>query len=74
MSGGGIGGTPAWSLGTLPFRVVCVLLERNPRRGPAGVALRSALLQCGVARLLLVCLSVFTHHRPNSYDVSTSVE
>ncbi|KOB77777.1 Survivin-1 [Operophtera brumata] len=57
VSGGGTGGAPAWSLGTLPFRVVCVLLERSARRSPAGVALRASLLHCGAARLLLACLS-----------------
>ncbi|XP_050551225.1 baculoviral IAP repeat-containing protein 6 isoform X3 [Spodoptera frugiperda] len=58
------------SLGTLPFAVVARLLERAPLRADAGRALRRALLQRGAVRLLLACLAVFTHHRPNSNDNS----
>lgn len=58
------------SLGTLPFAVVARLLERAPLRADAGRALRRALLQRGAVRLLLACLAVFTHHRPNSNDVT----
>ncbi|KAJ8724125.1 hypothetical protein PYW07_008105 [Mythimna separata] len=60
----------AGSLGTLPFSVVARLLERAPRNTDDGRALRRALLQRGAVRLLLACLAVFTHHRPNSNDNS----
>ncbi|XP_026725777.1 LOW QUALITY PROTEIN: baculoviral IAP repeat-containing protein 6-like [Trichoplusia ni] len=63
--GGGAG-----SLGTLPFSVVARLLERAPRNTDDGRALRRALLARGAVRLLLACLAVFTHHRPNSNDNS----
>ncbi|XP_075983137.1 BIR repeat containing ubiquitin-conjugating enzyme isoform X3 [Anticarsia gemmatalis] len=58
------------SLGTLPFSVVARLLEAAPRATPAGQELRRALLQRGAVRLLLACLAVFTHHKPNSNDNS----
>ncbi|OWR46977.1 survivin-1 [Danaus plexippus plexippus] len=54
------------SLGTLPFRVVAQLLESAPRASPAGRALRLALLKLGAVRLVLACLAVFTHHRPQA--------
>uniref|UniRef100_A0A2A4K910 UBC core domain-containing protein n=1 Tax=Heliothis virescens TaxID=7102 RepID=A0A2A4K910_HELVI len=60
----------AGSLGTLPFSVVARLLERAPRNTDDGRALRRALLQRGAVRLLLACLAVFTHHKPNSNDNS----
>lgn len=66
VGGGSAGQT--WSLGTLPFRVVSLLLER--REGDARL-LRTRLLALGAVRLVLACLAVFTHHRPASSDVST---
>ncbi|XP_059058319.1 baculoviral IAP repeat-containing protein 6 [Achroia grisella] len=74
--GGGGGGAAQWSLGTLPFRVVSRLLEAAPG-GAAGAAggaegreLRRALLALGAVRLVLACLAVFTHHRPQSAENS----
>ncbi|PZC74551.1 hypothetical protein B5X24_HaOG207685 [Helicoverpa armigera] len=66
----GDGRSGSGSLGTLPFSVVARLLERAPRNTDDGRALRRALLQRGAVRLLLACLAVFTHHKPNSNDNS----
>ncbi|GBP68238.1 Baculoviral IAP repeat-containing protein 6 [Eumeta japonica] len=67
VSGNGSGG---WSLGTLPFRVVARLLETAPRGTDEGRALRNLLLGVGLVRLLLGCLAIFTHHKPNSAENS----
>ncbi|XP_063387363.1 baculoviral IAP repeat-containing protein 6 [Cydia fagiglandana] len=66
---GGVG-SGSFSLGTLPFRVVSRLLEAAPLGTDDGRSLRRALLSLGAVRLVLACLSVFTHHRPASNDNS----
>lgn len=58
-----------WSLDTLPFRVLARLLDAALPGTDDGLALRKALLRLGLARLLLACLAVFTHHRPTSNEV-----
>lgn len=64
LSGEILTGPLAGTLSILPFQVLCSLFDSMPVSTDDGMLLRQMTLDLGVLHLILVCLSVLSHHAP----------